>query len=148
MSIDGLTPRAATFLAQARVAHLATTDGEGQPHVVPITFVLLGERLYSALDAKPKRVAAQRLRRVRNIQQNPRVAVVVDRYSEDWTRLGYVLVLGTARVVEASAETERPLAALRAKYAPYAEGPLALEDAALLVVEPQRAIVWGSLDDA
>src|SRR5262249_61478891 len=148
MSIDGLTPRAATFLAQARVAHLATTDGEGQPHVVPITFVLLDERLYSALDAKPKRVAAQRLRRVRNIQQNPRVAVVVDRYSEDWTRLGYVLLLGTARVVEASAETERPVAALRADYAPYAEGPLALEDAALLAVEPQRVIVWGRLDDA
>src|SRR5262249_6260631 len=58
MSIDGLTPPAATFLAQARVAHLAPTDGEGQPHVVPITFVLLDERLYSALDAKPKRVAA------------------------------------------------------------------------------------------
>ena len=148
MSMNGLTPGAATFLAQARVAHLATTDRGGQPHVVPITFVLFEGRLYSALDAKPKRVAAQRLRRVRNIQQNPRVAVVVDRYSEDWTRLGYVLLLGTARLVEASAETERPLAALRAKYTPYAKGPLALADAALLVVEPQRVIVWGSLDDA
>jgi len=148
MSINELTPRAATFLAQARVAHLATTDRDGQPHVVPITFVLLDGRLYSALDAKPKRVAAQRLRRVRNIQQNPRVGVVVDRYSDDWTRLGYVLVLGTARVVEASADMERPLAALRAKYAPYAEGPLALENAALLVVEPQRVIAWGNLEDA
>jgi len=59
-----------------------------------------------------------------------------------------VLLLGMARLVEASAETQRPIAALRAKYAPYAEGPLALEDAALLVVEPRRVIVWGSLEDA
>src|SRR3954454_7351119 len=80
-------PAVVAFLGDARVAHLATADASGQPHVVPITFALLDGRLYSALDAKPKRVAGPQLRRVRNIRENPRVSVVVDHYAEDWSRL-------------------------------------------------------------
>lgn len=142
-----LTPEVAAFLARARVAHLATADAAGQPHVVPIVFVVLDGRLYSPLDAKPKRVAVARLRRVRNLLANPRVAVVVDHYGEDWGRLGYVLWTGRASVLQAGDEAARARAALRAKYAQYRAGPLRLDEAPLIVVEPQRVTAWGSLAD-
>ena len=140
-----ITPEAATFLARARVAHLATADARGQPHVVPITFVLLDGRVYSALDAKPKRVAERRLKRVRNLLANPRVAVVVDHYAEDWSRLGYVLLTGTGRLLEAGAEGAAAVAALRAKYPQYAAGAMRLEQGPLIVVEPEHVVSWGSL---
>jgi coenzyme F420-0:L-glutamate ligase / coenzyme F420-1:gamma-L-glutamate ligase len=146
-SATPLTPEVAAFLARARVAHLATADAAGQPHVVPIVFVVLDGRLYSPLDAKPKRVAVARLRRVRNLLANPRVAVVVDHYGEDWGRLGYVLWTGRASVLQAGDEAARARAALRAKYAQYRAGPLRLDEAPLIVVEPQRVTAWGSLAD-
>ena len=146
-SATPLTPEVAAFLARARVARLATADAAGQPHVVPIVFAVLDGRLYSPLDAKPKRVAATRLRRVRNLLANPRVAVVVDHYTEDWARLGYVLWTGRAHVLEAGDEAAHARAALRDKYAQYRAGPLRLNDAPLIVLEPERITVWGSLAD-
>jgi PPOX class probable F420-dependent enzyme len=146
--VPGLTPAVRAFLARAPLAHLATADATAQPHVVPITFVVRGGRLYSPLDAKPKRVAGTRLRRVRNIQANPRVAVVVDRYAEDWTRLGYVLVTGRARLLAGGAEATRARAALRAKYAQYRAGPFRLGAAPLIVVEAERITTWGHLGEA
>lgn len=137
---------AAAFLARARVAHLATASAAAIPHVVPITFVWLDDQLWSALDAKPKRLAGTRLRRVQNLLANPRVAVVVDRYADDWARLGYVLIEGTARLVEDGELADVARAALRAKYAPYRDGPLRLTDeAALVSVVPTRIIEWGWL---
>ena len=133
------------FLGQARVAHLATADAASQPHVVPIVFVVLDGRLYSPLDAKPTRVPGRRLKRVRNLAANPRVAVVVDRYAEDWTRLGYVLWQGRARVLGAGAEAERARGALRGQYSQYNDHTLGLDDAELIVVEPERVVVWGVL---
>ncbi|HZU07643.1 MAG TPA: TIGR03668 family PPOX class F420-dependent oxidoreductase [Chloroflexota bacterium] len=140
-----LPPAAAAFLAQARIAHLATADAAGCPHVIPIVFVVLDGRLYSPLDTKPKRVAPRQLKRVRNLRENPQVAVVVDRYSEDWSRLAYVLLTGTARLVEAGAEAQRALAALRAKYPQYTSGPFALANATLIAIEPARVVCWGPL---
>jgi PPOX class probable F420-dependent enzyme len=145
-SAEPIAPEVAAFLARARVAHLATADAAGQPHVVPIVFALCDGRLYSPLDAKPKRVAASRLRRVRNLLANPRVAVVVDHYDEDWTRLGYVLWTGTARLLEAGAEAVQARAALRAKYPQYRAGPLRLaDDAPLIALDAARVAVWGTL---
>jgi PPOX class probable F420-dependent enzyme len=140
-----LDPAVVAFLSGARVAHLATADAGGQPHVVPITFALLDGRLYSALDAKPKRVAGRQLRRVQNIQENPRVSVVVDHYAEDWSRLGYVLLVGTARLLEAGDEAAAGRAALRARYPQYVANPRHLANAPLIVVEPLRVVRWGSL---
>jgi PPOX class probable F420-dependent enzyme len=104
--------------AAARVARLATTGADGRPHVVPICFVLEGDTLYTAVDEKPKRTRA--LRRIRNIEENPRVEVVIDHYEEDWTRLWWVRLRGSARVVELD---ERALALLQAKYPQYRETP-------------------------
>ena len=88
------------FVAGARVAHLATADGGGAPHNVPFCYWFDGERLYFAIDEKPKRQKGLALKRMRNISENPRVAVVIDHYEEDWPQLAYVLIRGVARVVE------------------------------------------------
>jgi PPOX class probable F420-dependent enzyme len=87
-----ISPDDRAFLQQARVGRLATASGDGDPHVIPVCFVFDGTHLYSAIDAKPKRVAPPRLRRVQNLRANPRASLLVDHYDEDWTRLRYVLV--------------------------------------------------------
>ena len=101
----------------ARVARLATIDPDGRPHLVPIVFVLDGERLYSAVDAKPKR--SRRLRRVANARERPDVTVLVDHYGDDWSRLWWVSLRGRARVLEAGDEAERALRLLVDKYEQY-----------------------------
>ena len=75
------------FLLSRRVGHLATADSQAIPHVVPVCFTISQGTLYITVDEKPKRVAGAALKRVRNIERNPIVAIVVDRYDEDWTRL-------------------------------------------------------------
>src|SRR5215467_7244890 len=92
------------LLTRARAARLATADGSGQPHVIPIVFATDGERLYTPLDKKPKMVGSHQLKRVRNLVENPRVAVVVDHYEEDWTKLAWVLVKGTGALLESGEE--------------------------------------------
>ena len=83
-------------VALMRVAHLATSDPQGAPHLIPICFHYDGDRFYSVLDQKPKRTAVTNLKRVRNILSNPKVALVIDHWQEDWQGLWYVLVNGTA----------------------------------------------------
>ena len=102
----------------ARVARLATVGPDGRPHVVPMCFALDGDTLYTAVDEKPK--STRRLRRLANIEANPRVEVVVDRWDEDWSKLWWVRLAGEARVVE---HDERGLELLQAKYAQYRDAP-------------------------
>jgi PPOX class probable F420-dependent enzyme len=104
--------------AAARVARLATVGADGRPHVVPICFALDGDTLYTAVDEKPK--ATRKLRRLVNIEANPRVEVVIDRWDEDWSRLWWVRLAGEARIVEHDA---RGLKLLQAKYPQYREAP-------------------------
>jgi len=89
----------------ARVARLATTDPDGRPHLVPIVFVLDGQTLYSAVDAKPER--SRKLRRLANARERPHVTVLVDHYEDDWGRLWWVRLRGRARVLDAGEEAER-----------------------------------------
>jgi PPOX class probable F420-dependent enzyme len=107
--------------ANARVARLATVDTDGQPHLVPCCFALIGDRVVSVVDAKPKRT--QDLRRLANIRAQPRVSVLVDEYDEDWARLWWVRGDGAARVVVGGPEREQALDVLRAKYPQYQEQP-------------------------
>ncbi len=108
-------------VADARVAHLATTSAGGQAHVVPCCFVLIGKVLYSAVDAKPK--STHRLQRIRNLEANPAASLVFDHYEEDWTQLWWVRVDGNGRVVEPGAEHDAALVLLTAKYAQYRSAP-------------------------
>ena len=131
-------------LKQARVARLATTDREGRPHIVPVCFAYDGQAFYTALDAKPKRVAPERLARVRHIRENPSVALLVDEYREDWKRLWYVLVRGRATLLLKSGGKERAKAQrlLKAKYRQYRAGLLPA-GALLIRILPTRVISWG-----
>jgi PPOX class probable F420-dependent enzyme len=131
-------------LETARVARLATLDAKRTPHLVPICFACDGNVVYSAIDRKPKRVAPNRLTRVKNIKKTPQVALLVDHYTEDWTRLWYVLVRGEAHLVSAPAERKRAIQCLRAKYPQYSPEMLE-DDAPLLRITPQRIIAWGDL---
>jgi PPOX class probable F420-dependent enzyme len=135
-----------TRLRSARVARLATLDSEGRPHVVPVCFAYDGAAFYTAIDFKPKRVAAGRLARLRNIRANPQVALVVDEYQDDWSRLWYILVRGNARLLmEADVEERaRALGLLRAKYSQYEAGLLS-DDAPILKITPERVTSWGRL---
>jgi PPOX class probable F420-dependent enzyme len=106
----------------ARVARLATVDAEARPHLVPLCFTLIGARIVSVVDAKPKR--SVKLRRLANIRAQPQVSVLADEYhDEDWSRLWWVRADGTARVVEDDAERADAVAALQAKYPQYERQP-------------------------
>jgi PPOX class probable F420-dependent enzyme len=101
--------------AAARVARLASVDAGGRPHLVPIVFVLVGETIYSAVDAKPKRTVA--LRRLENVRTNPLVSVLADHYDEDWRRLWWARADGSARVVDLEQpEARRAVELLAARY--------------------------------
>jgi PPOX class probable F420-dependent enzyme len=108
-------------VGNARVGRLATVGAGGRPHLVPICFALEGEVLYSAVDEKPKR--SQRLKRLENIRSHPQVAVIVDHYEEDWGRLWWVRLDGTAEVLDGGDEREHALALLRSKYEQYRAQP-------------------------
>jgi PPOX class probable F420-dependent enzyme len=108
-------------VARARVARLATLDGDGRPHLVPIVFALVGDTLYTAVDEKPKR--SRTLQRIENARERPDVTVLVDRYDEDWNELWWVRIRGKARVLDEGDEAIVALGALTAKYPQYVEEP-------------------------
>jgi PPOX class probable F420-dependent enzyme len=101
----------------ARAVRLATVGDDGAPHLVPITFALDGELVYTAVDHKPK--SSRRLRRLRDIAENPRVALLADEYSEDWERLWWVRGDGEARVLTDADEMRHPIDKLVARYGQY-----------------------------
>ena len=132
------------LLKKQRVARLATVDRRGRPHVVPVVFAVDGAVLYTPIDLKPKSSEPRRLQRVRNILANPHVQVLIDRYDEDWSRLGYVQLRGRAELLEGGAEYDRALRLLERKYPQYAELPL--RGRPLIKVTVERAVSWGRLD--
>jgi len=134
------------MLKKARVARLATLDDKNRPHVVPICFAYDGKLFYTALDRKPKRVAPERLARLRNIRAVPRVALLIDEYDEDWTQLWYILIRGKAKLIPKSEHKEQAgaIRKLRAKYPQYARGMLA-DDAPIIRITPERATSWGKI---
>jgi PPOX class probable F420-dependent enzyme len=139
-----ISPEIRAKLETARVARLATLDAEQWPHMVPICFVCDGPVFYSAIDRKPKRVAPGRLARLKNIKETPQVAVLVDEYDEDWTRLWYVFVRGEAELVSAEAERNRAIQRLRAKYPQY-NADLLADDAPVLRITPVHITAWGKI---
>src|SRR5437879_2141611 len=83
---------------RGRVGHRATADAEGTPHVIPVCYAVTDHTLYITVDEKPKRRDIP-LKRLRNIRENPKTAFVVDRYDEDWRRLGWVMLRGEAEIL-------------------------------------------------
>jgi PPOX class probable F420-dependent enzyme len=108
-------------VAGSRVARLATTDPDGRPHLVPIVFALHDDTLYTAVDAKPKR--SRTLRRIENARERPEVTLLVDHFEDDWNKLWWVRVRGSARVLDDGDEARRALAMLAEKYDAYRDQP-------------------------
>lgn len=132
---------AAAFVAGHRVGRLATSDQGGRPHVIPVCYAFDGRRIYTAIDRKPKRSPERGLKRVRNILANPSVALVVDDYSEDWSDLAYVLVHGTAELLEDGEERASAERLLRDKYPQYRE--LLDPGCAIIAITPSKTVSWG-----
>ena len=141
--MPGWSPEARAFLERHRVGHLATAGADGAPHVVPVCYALDASALYFVADEKPKRRPARALQRLENLRANPRAALVVDDWDEDWSRLAFVMVRGPARILTEPAEHAAALRLLRARYAPYAA--MALDDPArnpVVRIEPARVVHW------
>lgn len=138
--IPSAPPWALALLREGRVGRLATADAAGRPHVIPVCFAFDGGALYSAVDDKPKRTRA--LRRLRNVAANPRVALVVDEWHEDWSRLRWVMVEGRADVLQAGADFARAIALLRAKYPQYDAMGLSAVEGAVIRIAPERVLHW------
>ena len=126
-------------VARARVGRLATVSADGQPHVVPVCFVLDGDLAYSAVDAKPKRSPS--LRRTSNIEATGTAALLVDEYSDDWERLWWVRGDARAHVLRDGAARQPALAALAAKYPQYQRVP---PPGPVLALEVWRWSAWAA----
>jgi PPOX class probable F420-dependent enzyme len=130
------------FLESRRVGHLATADPSGMPHVVPVCFAVRETAVYITIDQKPKG-NPRALKRLRNIAGNPSVALVADRYDEDWTRLGWVMLRGRAEILDGGAEHDAAQQLLRARYAQYRG--MQLGQLPVIAIRIERAASWGDL---
>lgn len=125
-------------MARERVARLGLIDDDGAPRVLPITFALDGDSFVTAVDHKPKRVAPERLARVRWLRARPRAALTIDHYDDDWSALEWVQAIGEVRIV-GTGDAASSLAALRQRYEPYRDRP---PSGPILVLNPQRLLWW------
>ena len=130
------------FVETRRVGHLATADNAGTPYLVPVCFVLENDALYITIDEKPKS-DWHRLKRLRNIAENPAVAFVADRYDEDWRRLGWVMLRGHAEILDSGTEHGMAQELLRARYPPYRA--MQLMDLPVIAIRIARVASWGDL---
>ena len=137
-----LSEKQARFLANSRVGHLATADVRASPHLVPVCFVVSDGALYITIDQKPKG-DVRALRRLKNIIENPVAAFVADRWDEDWTRLGWVMLRGPAEILADGAEHDRAQALLRSRYPQYRR--MALDDLPVIAIRIERVTSWGDL---
>ena len=139
-----LTDEQRRFLDAERVARFATATRDGRPHVVPICYAVAGESLYFSIDEKPKRRPGAPLKRVDNIRENAHVAVVVDRYDDDWSRLGWVMLHGEAEILAAGEEHDRAQHLLRGRYPQLAR--MRIEALPVVAVRVRRVRSWGNLE--
>src|SRR5262245_10690155 len=143
------TAEARQFLEAHRVGHLATAGADGAPHVIPVCYAVDDGALYFVADEKPKRRPARELRRLRNLRENPRAAIVVDDWDEDWTRLAWALVRGPARIIDEPGAHATAVRLLRARYPQYRA--MALGDPVRnpgVRVEPARVVLWTAMRHA
>jgi PPOX class probable F420-dependent enzyme len=138
-----LSPVERRFVEAQRVARLATADSRAVPHVVPVCFGLAGEAVYITIDQKPKQQRGRPLKRLRNIADNPRAAMVFDLYDEDWRRLAWVMLHGRAEILTDGPEHDRAQALLRARYPQLAA--MQLDGLPVIVLHIERVVSWGNL---
>jgi PPOX class probable F420-dependent enzyme len=131
------------FLDTQRVGRLATADSRASPHVVPVCFGVADETLYITIDQKPKRDRGRPLKRLSNIADNPQVAIVFDRYDENWQRLAWVMLRGRAEILSAGAEHEAAQSLLRSRYRQLQA--MQIEHLPVIAIRIERVASWGDL---
>ena len=138
-----LTEPQRRFLATSRVAHLATADAGGAPHIVPVCYAVEGGALYITIDQKPKRASEKPLKRIANILANPAAAICVDRYDENWSRLAWVLLRGRAEILAGGAEHDHAQFLLRQRYTQYRS--MEIDPLPVIALRIARVTAWGDL---
>ena len=128
---------AVAMFAESPVAMLATVGSDGAPHVVPVVFAVHNDVVYTAVDAKRK--TTQRLRRLANIEGNPKVSMLVDHYDDDWTQLWWVRADGVAAIHHSGEAMAVGYSMLRKKYGQYQRIAL---DGPVVTVDVQRWSSW------
>jgi PPOX class probable F420-dependent enzyme len=134
-----------TIIDKATVARLATVDSECKPHVIPVVFVIDNDYYFIPIDKKTKRSKPENLKRTKNIQQNPNVALLIDEYNEDWRKL-FIMIQGKASIIGGKQLEQNELALLEkahkllsGKYVQYQE--IGIGEYAIVIV-PQKVITW------
>jgi PPOX class probable F420-dependent enzyme len=128
-----------SFLVRRRIGHLATADGDGMPHLVPVCFALGETALYTPIDEKPK--SGGTLKRLSNIRENPRASFLADHYDEDWSQLGWLRIDGPAELLFGGPEFDDAIRLLKARYAQYRTMRLFC----IIAIRFNRVISWGRL---
>ena len=137
-----MTPEQAIFLDSARIAHLATADARGLPHLVPVCFIRTGKKIYITIDEKPKQ--GSDLKRLRNIRENPMVALTADRYDDaDWSYLAWVMVRGSASILTEGSEHAKAQECLSAKHSQLRNMELA--SLPVIAIQIEKIASWGDL---
>jgi PPOX class probable F420-dependent enzyme len=142
MMVAMLTDAQYRFLETSRVGRLATADAKGTPHLVPVCYAIDGLSAYITVDEKPKRTDIP-LKRVRNIQENPAVALTVDRWDEDWSRLAWLMLRGNAEILQCGAEHDAAQEQLRGRYPQYRSMDIA--PLPVIAIRIARVLGWGDL---
>lgn len=137
-----IPPAVEEFIERARVARLATIDSEFKPHLVPVVFVFNGNHFFIPVDEKRKTAKPEKLKRIRNIQDNPNVTLLIDEYSEDWTKLAFVMIQGKASVAtkeEGNIQVRQAYKKLMIKYLQYQKVGLGER---CIIITPKKVASW------
>ena len=139
-----ISPALEEFIERARVARLATVDSEFKPHIVPVVFVFDGNHFFIPVDKKRKTAKPEKLKRIRNIQYNPNVALLIDQYDEDWTKLAFVMIEGKASVAskrEGNIQVREAYKRLMTKYVQYQKVGVG---EMYIIITPKKVASWSN----
>lgn len=137
-----IPPAVEELIERARVARLATIDSEFKPHLVPVVFVFNGNHFFIPVDEKRKTAKPEKLKRIRNIQDNPNVTLLIDEYSEDWTKLAFVMIQGKASIAtkeEGNIQVRQAYKKLMIKYLQYQKVGLGER---CIIITPKKVASW------
>lgn len=139
-----IPPAVEEFIERARFARLATIDSEFKPHLVPVVFVFDGNHFFIPVDEKRKTAKPEKLKRIRNIQHNPNVALLIDEYSEDWTKLAFVMIQGKASIAskgEGNIQVREAYKKLMTKYIQYQKVGVG---EMCIIITPKKVASWSN----
>lgn len=139
-----ITPAVVDIIERARIARLATIDSELKPHLVPVVFVFDGNHFFIPIDEKRKTAKPEKLKRIRNIQDNPNVALLFDEYSEDWTKLAFVMIEGKASIVNKTGgniQVKQAYKKLMTKYIQYQKVGIG---EICIIIKPEKVASWSN----